>query len=137
MTGDTANGRSISVVRTLFPGNLNFAIAQAAATPNATLAGTTIATVSSVSLIEASALGSAIDARKWPAPLAAASAKTTASGSTRKNARKASATAVSSQRAHAGSRVARGEAARAGREGMVLAIADANWCEGRGRFVPC
>jgi hypothetical protein len=63
MTGETANGRSISVVRRLFPGNLNFAIAQAAATPKTTLAGTTIATVRSVSRIAERASGSRMAAR--------------------------------------------------------------------------
>ena len=70
MTGDTAKGRSISVVRRLLPGNLNFEMAQAAAMPKTTLAGTTIATVSSVSRIAARASGSLTAARKYAPPFA-------------------------------------------------------------------
>ena len=40
MTGDTANGRSMSVIKVLLPRNWNLAIAQAAATPNTRLRGT-------------------------------------------------------------------------------------------------
>ena len=43
MTGDTANGRSISVVSRFLPRNSNFAIAQAAESPNTRLAGTAMA----------------------------------------------------------------------------------------------
>ena len=51
ITGDTENGRSISVISTLLPRKSNLAIAQAAATPNTRLSGTAIAAVSSVSRI--------------------------------------------------------------------------------------
>ena len=43
ITGDTANGRSISVISTLLPRKSNLAIAQAAARPNTRFSGTQIA----------------------------------------------------------------------------------------------
>jgi hypothetical protein len=58
MTGDTANGRSISVTSALLPRNSNFAIAHAAATPKIMLSGTVIAATNSVSLTAAKASGS-------------------------------------------------------------------------------
>ena len=58
MTGDTAKGRSISVVRALFPGKSNFAMHHAAATPKTRLSGTAIAAVSSVSFRAERAIGS-------------------------------------------------------------------------------
>ena len=58
MTGDTAKGRSISVTSRLLPRNSKRAIAQAAQMPKIVLAGTTIAAVSSVSLIEEIVSGS-------------------------------------------------------------------------------
>ena len=51
MTGETENGRSISVIRKALPLNSNLAIAQAAATPNTRLSGTAMAATSSVSRI--------------------------------------------------------------------------------------
>ena len=57
MTGDTENGRSISVIRNCLPRKSNFAIAQAAATPKIVLTGTTIAAVVSVRRIAASVSG--------------------------------------------------------------------------------
>ena len=60
ITGETENGRSISVISTLLPRNSNLAIAQAAATPNTRFSGTAIAAASSVSRIAASASGSTI-----------------------------------------------------------------------------
>ena len=50
-TGDTENGRSISVVRKLLPQNSYLATHQAAATPNTRLSGTAITATSSVSRI--------------------------------------------------------------------------------------
>ena len=55
MTGDTANGRSISVINRLRPGKRNFAMAQPAATPNTRFAGTEMLAASRVSLTAASA----------------------------------------------------------------------------------
>src|SRR2546422_2203934 len=57
MTGETLNGRSIRVVRRFFPLKSNLATAQAAATPNAALSGTTMAAVSRVSRMAANATG--------------------------------------------------------------------------------
>ena len=57
ITGDTLNGRSISVISALLPRNRYFAISQAAATPNTRFSGTQIAAVSSVSRIAAQRLG--------------------------------------------------------------------------------
>ena len=48
-TGDTANGRSISVSRNDLPLKSNLAIAHAAAMPKTRFAGTAIAATSSVS----------------------------------------------------------------------------------------
>lgn len=59
MTGLTENGRSISVIRKVLPPNSNLAIAQAATRPNTRLSPTEIAATISVSLIAASASGSA------------------------------------------------------------------------------
>ena len=63
MTGDTANGKSMRVIKVLLPRNSNLAIAQAAATPNTRLRGTAIAATSSVSLTAAQAIGSEIASR--------------------------------------------------------------------------
>ena len=52
MTGETANGKSISVISMLLPWNSNLAMAQAAAMPNTVLTGTTMAAVSNVNLID-------------------------------------------------------------------------------------
>ena len=60
ITGDTANGRSMSVIRTCFPGNSNFEMHHAAATPNTRLIGTAIDAISSVSLAALRASGSLI-----------------------------------------------------------------------------
>lgn len=48
MTGDTENGKSISVSSRFLPRNSNLAIAHAAATPNTTFSGTAIAATVSV-----------------------------------------------------------------------------------------
>ena len=66
ITGLTENGRSISVISTVLPGKSNFAIAQAATTPNTRLRLTEIAATSSVSLIADSASGSASALRSRP-----------------------------------------------------------------------
>ena len=58
MTGETANGRSISVISRLLPRNSNLAIAQAAATPKTRFSGTAMAAVINVSLIACQAAGS-------------------------------------------------------------------------------
>ena len=60
MTGETEKGRSISVIRKLFPGKSNLAIAQAAAMPKTKLSGTAMAAAISVNWIAAAASGSRI-----------------------------------------------------------------------------
>jgi len=51
-TGDTANGKSISAMRKVRPGNLNRDIAHAAATPKTMFATSAIGTVVRVRMIE-------------------------------------------------------------------------------------
>ena len=63
ITGETANGRSISVTSALLPRNSYLAIAQAEATPKTRLSGTTISATVSVSHIAERALGSAREAK--------------------------------------------------------------------------
>ncbi|KAG1157782.1 hypothetical protein G6F35_019181 [Rhizopus arrhizus] len=62
-TGDTENGRSISVIRNCLPRNWNFVMAQAAATPNTRFTGKAIAATSSVRRIADNASGSTMAAR--------------------------------------------------------------------------
>jgi len=69
ITGETANGRSIRVVRTFFPGKSKRAMHQAAATPNTALIGTATAAMSSVSLAALSASGSVTAAQYAARPL--------------------------------------------------------------------
>ncbi len=57
MTGETAKGKSMSVINVLLPRNSNFAIAHAAATPKTRLKGTAIAATVSVSFTAAQAVG--------------------------------------------------------------------------------
>ena len=64
MTGDTANGRSISVINALLPRKSNFAMVHAAASPKTILSGTAIDAVSNVSRIALSASGSEIAPKK-------------------------------------------------------------------------
>ena len=63
MTGETANGRSISVISRFLPRKSNLAIAHAAATPKTRLSGTAMAAVEQRQPDRASASGSAIAAR--------------------------------------------------------------------------
>src|SRR3569833_1021678 len=58
MTGDTANGRSMIVIRKLFQRNSNLAMAQDADSPKMVLIGTTISAVVNVSLMAAAVSGS-------------------------------------------------------------------------------
>jgi hypothetical protein len=95
------------VIRTLLPRNWNFAIAQAAASPKSTLAGTEIAAVSSVSQMAARASLSVNAAKYVPTPLRKASTKTAASGRTRKHTRNNNAMVVSPQRTQRESCMAR------------------------------
>ena len=70
MTGETENGRSISVVRKALPLNSNLAIAQAAATPKTRLQGTAMAATVSVSLIAANVSGSSSAKQEFTRALA-------------------------------------------------------------------
>jgi hypothetical protein len=94
MTGDTAKGRSMSVMSALLPRNWNLVMAHAAATPNTTFMGTAIAATSSVSFTAAQAMGSVMAATYAAAPLDSACVNTTISGRRRKAARKVSAIAI-------------------------------------------
>ena len=60
MTGDTAKGRSMSVISVFLPRKSNFAMAQDAARPKTRFAGTATAAVSSVRRRAGSAIGSRI-----------------------------------------------------------------------------
>ena len=95
-TGETANGRSISVMSRLLPRNSNFAMAQAAQMPNTVFTGTTIAAVSSVSRIEASVSGSVKLVAYASSPFARACASTAPSGAISSSARNAIETKISS-----------------------------------------
>ena len=57
-TGETENGRSMSVISTVLPRKSNFAIAQAAATPKTQFSGTAMPAAMNVSLIAASVFAS-------------------------------------------------------------------------------
>jgi len=103
ITGDTENGRSMSVIRKLFPLKSNLAMAQAAATPNTRFRGTLIPAAMRVSLIAARASGSLIAAKYAPTPFSRAWEKTEAKGTTRNSPRKAKTIPVNTQRTGAGS----------------------------------
>src|SRR5688572_21757557 len=94
MTGETAKGRSIRVIRTFLPTKLNLAMAQAAATPKTRFSGTAMAAARSVRLIDASAAGSLRLAKYGPSPLRSASVKTAARGMSRKSPRNAAETTM-------------------------------------------
>src|SRR6478609_6215515 len=114
MTGDTAKGKSMSVMRRLLPRKLNLAIAHAAATPNTRFAGTAIAAAVSVSLMALIASGSVNAWKNGPNPLRSASVNTAASGSRRKQATNAKAIVMKVTRTHTGLRITRGPTARSG-----------------------
>ena len=63
ITGETAKGRSMRVMRAFLPGKSNLAMAQAAARPKIRFRGTAMAAVSRVSFSAARARGSLIAAR--------------------------------------------------------------------------
>ena len=70
MTGETANGRSMSVISSCLPRNWNLPIAHAAQTPKMRFAGTAMAAAVSVSVSAAIASGSliAVDVRRPSEP---------------------------------------------------------------------
>ena len=90
-TGDTENGRSISVIRNCLPRNWNLVMAQAAATPNTRFTGSAMAATSKVRRIAAQASGSTMASRYKAQPLRKASANTAASGTSRNSVRNSSA----------------------------------------------
>src|SRR6266571_6950115 len=96
-TGETENGKSISVTRKLLPTKLNFPIAQAAATPKIRFRGTAMPAAISVKRIAASASGSRKLAKYTETPLASAEAKTTAKGMNRNTPRNKAAIVISDQ----------------------------------------
>ena len=102
-TGDTANGRSISVVSRRLPRKSNLVIAHAAAIPKTALAGTVNAVTRSVNQIAASASGASIADTYACQPLRSASTKMKAKGTKRNMKRKASASVVSATRTIRGS----------------------------------
>src|SRR5579863_8111566 len=120
MTGDTANGRSMSVIKALLPRKLNLAIAHAAATPNTRLQGTAMAATYSVSLTAVHATGSDMATKYAPMPLASACTNT-------------SATAINTRRAGPCPRpLDSASAAAMSRQGPVLQGVDSeHQCEGQ------
>src|SRR5690606_22317858 len=68
MTGETENGRSISVTSMLLPRNEYLLTHQAALTPNTTLSGTEINTAMTVSFRADKASGSRIALKNAPRP---------------------------------------------------------------------
>ena len=127
ITGETANGRSISVISRLLPRKSNLAMAQAAATPKTRLSGTAMRGGQQ----RQPDRGERVRARRAPRsrrrrPWRSASAKTAASGRNRNSAEEARApTPISSQRTSAGSRGGRRAAAGAGvgdGDGMALML---------------
>ena len=92
ITGETASGRSMSVIRKLLPRNSNFAMAQAAASPNSVFSGTTTAAAVSVRRIAAPVSGSVKLCEVGLEPFSSAMANTVASGANSSAARKASET---------------------------------------------
>ncbi len=62
-TGDTANGRSMSVMSSVLPRNSNLAMAQAAARPKTRFSATEMTATSSVRRMADSASGSVSDLR--------------------------------------------------------------------------
>src|SRR6185436_3014441 len=96
--GDTASGRSISVIRKLLPRNSNFAMHHAAVIPNSVLSGTTTAAVMSVSRIAARVSGSPKLLKYACQPLDNAVANTAANGAASSAPRKVSDTVISTQR---------------------------------------
>jgi hypothetical protein len=94
-TGDTENGRSMSVVKKALPGNSYFATHQAAAMPKTRLSGTAIAATSKVKRMAACDCGSPKAMKYSPAPLRKASTKTRTSGRTMTASKKTTAIPIS------------------------------------------
>src|SRR5262245_43050288 len=103
-TGDTANGRSISAVNKVRPGNAKREIAQAAVRPKITFATNAIGTTVSVRMIECRVSGSSSRFFQYtPAPSLNATAKTLTTGMTIRTPTTARANRVRLHRSHTGS----------------------------------
>ena len=107
ITGETASGRSMSVIRKLFPLNSNLAIDQPAAKPKTVLMGTTTSAVIRVRRMAACVSGSRKVAKYAPRPLASAIAITVASGAKRSAARNTMDNVMNVQRTTAATAVSR------------------------------
>jgi hypothetical protein len=107
ITGETASGRSMSVIRKLFPLNSNLAIDQPAAKPKTVLMGTTTSAVIRVRRMAARVSGSKNVAKYAAAPLASAIAITVASGANRSAARNTMDKVMNVQRTTAATTVSR------------------------------
>src|SRR5262249_47724796 len=103
-TGDTANGRSMSVTSAVRPGNRNRAIAHAAAMPNTVFSATAAGATTSVSRTAAPVSEFHRFAQYSPGPLANASTNTLTTGTITSTVNVISASAVSDQRTQTGSR---------------------------------
>src|SRR5690242_10917838 len=97
-TGDTASGRSISVMRMLLPRNSNLAIHQAAVMPKIVFSGTTMAAAVSVNRIDARVASSEKLEKYAAQPCSSAMANTAASGAASSAPRNVSEMVMSSQR---------------------------------------
>src|SRR5690349_1889182 len=97
-TGDTASGRSMSVMRMLLPRNSNLAIHQAAVMPKIVFSGTTMAAAVSVNRIDARVASSEKLEKYAVQPCSSAMANTAASGAASNAPRNVSETVMSSQR---------------------------------------
>src|SRR6185312_5013987 len=107
-TGDTENGRSISVTSRVRPGKRKRAIVQAAASPKTRLASTATGTTISVSTRAARVSGSPTRALPYAArPLPSATVKTCTTGTMTRMPTIATAQSVRAQRTHRGSSWAR------------------------------
>ena len=103
ITGDTANGRSISEINNARPRNRNLVNAHAAASPKAVFNGTEIAAAVKVSRTADHAAGSRNAAKYTSPPRRNASLNTTTNGNNKNRHNTATASAISSQRTGADS----------------------------------
>ena len=98
ITGETANGRSMSESNNARPLKRCLVTAHAAAMPNKVLSGTAMAAVRSVSFTADQAASSYSEARKTSQPRRSASMNTANSGINRNNVRKPTATVINTAR---------------------------------------
>ena len=105
ITGETENGRSISVSSRLLPRKSNLVTAQATAMPKMALSGRAMAAASRVSLMAESASGSVMAAQYTCSPWRKASTKMLISGTSRNSAMNSSAVPISMRRSQGDSLV--------------------------------